>query len=134
MIKTLRVFIHSIGLKASSANFPAGTWRPREVTWMSSKSPNIQHLDGIFREPIQKLLAQWKQWFLKTIVLALHIYPCFLKEEQIFKSSKRGHPRDVSGHPGDKLWDIPGTKWWDVLGTPAGRRSNMFFKFNSQTH
>ena len=56
---------------------------------------------------------------------------CFLQEEQIFKISKRVHPRDVYG---TQLRDVPGTKWWDVLGTPVGRRSNMFFKFNSQTY
>ena len=29
--------------------------------------------------------------------LVLHIYSCFLQEEQIFKSSKRGRPRDIPG-------------------------------------
>ena len=32
---------------------------------------------------------------------------CFLQEEQIFKSSKRVHPRDVYG---TQLRDVPGTK------------------------
>ena len=42
-----------------------------------------------------------------------------------------GHPRDVYG---TQLQDVPGAKWWDVLGTSAGRRSYMFFKFNSETY
>ena len=56
---------------------------------------------------------------------------CFLQEEQIFKNSKRVRPRDVYE---TQLRDVPGTKWWDVLGMSEGRQSNMFFKFNSQTH
>ena len=55
----------------------------------------------------------------------------FLQEEQIFKSSKRGHPRDVYG---TQLRDVHATKWWDILRTPVGRRSNMFINSNSQTH
>ena len=33
--------------------------------------------------------------FLEAIVLVLHIYSCFLLEDQAFKSSKRERPRDV---------------------------------------
>ena len=30
--------------------------------------------------------------------------------------------------------DIHGTKWWEVQWMSVGRRSNIFFKLNSQTH
>ena len=72
-----------------------------------------------------------KNVFLNAIVLALHICYCFLLEKQLFKSSKWGRPRDVYG---TQLRDVPGTRWWDVLETSLGRRSYMFFKFNSETH
>ena len=32
---------------------------------------------------------------------------------------------------GPKLRDVLDTKWWDILVTSVGRRSYMFFKFNS---
>ena len=72
-----------------------------------------------------------KKVFLDAIVFLLHIYYCFLLEKQICKSFKWEHPRDVYE---TKLQDVPGTKLWDVLGTSAGRRSYMFFKFNSETY
>ena len=81
---------------------------------------------------------QYKSWwfnekicFLGAIVLVLHVYSCFLQEEQIFRSSKRGYLRDVYE---TQLRDVLETKWWDALGTCVGNRSNIFFKFNSQTH
>ena len=81
--------------------------------------------------PTQKLTFLWKNCFSEVIVLVLHICLCFLPEEQIFKSSERGRPRDVYG---TQLLDVHGTKWWDVLRTSVGRRSNMPFKSNSQTY
>ena len=60
-----------------------------------------------------------KNCFSEVIVLVLHICFCFLQEEQIFKSSKRGRPREFYG---TKLRDVHGTKWWDVLSTSVGRR------------
>ena len=44
---------------------------------------------------------------LETIVLVLHIYSCFFREEQIFLSSKWGRSRDVYG---TQLRDVSGTK------------------------
>ena len=72
-----------------------------------------------------------KKVFLDTIVLVLHIrYSCLL-EKQICISSKWGRPEDVYG---TQLRDVLGTRLWDVLGTSPGRRSYMFFKFNSETY
>ena len=48
-----------------------------------------------------------KNCFSEAIVLALRIYSSFLQEEQIFKCSQRGRPRDVYGN---KLQDVMGTK------------------------
>ena len=57
-----------------------------------------------------------KLFFRKIRVLVLHIYFCFLKEEQIFKSSKRGRLRDpVAGCP----WDQMMGHSRDVCGTSA---------------
>ena len=70
-----------------------------------------------------------KKLFFRNIPL-LDIYYCFLQEDQIFKSYKWVRPRDFYK---TQLWDVPETEWWDVIGTSAGHRSNMFFKFNSQT-
>ena len=64
-----------------------------------------------------------KKMFFRSNILALHIYSCFLQEEQIFKSSKRGSPRDVYR---TQLRDVLGNNWWDVLGTLAGHWSNIF--------
>ena len=55
-----------------------------------------------------------KKVFLDVIVLALHVYYCFLLEKQICKSSKWGSPRDpVAGRPGYQMMgrsgDVPGT-------------------------
>ena len=73
--------------------------------------------------PIQTLMILWKNCFSEVIVLVIHICICFLQEEQIFKSSKRGRSRDVYG---TELQDVHGTKWWDVLGTSLGRQSKIF--------
>ena len=62
--------------------------------------------------------------------ILIEIYSCFLQEEQISKSSERGHPQDVYG---TQLRDVMGTKWWDILGASVRRWSHVFFKFNSQT-
>ena len=35
---------------------------------------------------------------------------------------------------GTQLRDVPRTRRWDVLGASPGRRSYMFFKFNSETY
>ena len=35
------------------------------------------------------------KFILEAIVLVLHIYSCFLQEEQIFKSCKWGRPHEV---------------------------------------
>ena len=54
------------------------------------------------------------------MVLVLRIYSCYLQEEQIFKSSKRGRPWDVYG---TQLRDVPGDQMMersgDVRGTSA---------------
>ena len=114
---------------------PASTRRPRDVLWRFPNGKPTRETtrgpQGTLRGPIQKLIILWKNCFSEVIVLVLHICFCLLQEEQIFKSSERGRPRDVYG---TQLLDVHGTKWWDVLRTSVGRRSNMFFKLNSQTH
>ena len=117
---------------------PAGTGRPRDVPWKSSKCLNVKPTrkptrdpQGTLRGPIQKLMVLWKNCFSEKIVLVLHICFCFLEEEQIFKSSKRGRPRNAYG---TQFQEVHRTKWSDVLRMSAGYRSKMFFKLNSQTH
>ena len=123
---------------------PAGTRRPEDVPWRSSKGPKVRDLQGTFRGLSGNLYKNWRFYeiifFFRSnspSITSLQRYYiidvgfCFLQKEQIFKNSKRVRPRDVYG---THLQDVPGTKWWYVLGTPVGRRSNMFFKFNSQTH
>ena len=66
--------------------------------------------------------------FLEAI---LHIYSSFLQEEQIFKSSNWGHPRDVYetqfvGCTGDQMMGRPR----DASGTSV----KHIFNFISQTH
>ena len=83
--------------------------------------------------------AKYKNWsfYRKNVfleVMSLYYISAsvfFLQEEKIFKSSKRGHLRNVYG---TQLREVHETKWWDVLKMSVGRRSNMFFKLNSQTH
>ena len=48
-----------------------------------------------------------KKLFFRSNTSSITYVSCFLQKEQIFKSSKRGHPQDVNG---TKLWDVPGTK------------------------
>ena len=97
---------------------PAGTLRPRDVPWRFPKGPNLKPIRETTRDPqktlrgpIQKLMILWKNCFSEVIVLVLHICFCFLQEEQLFKSSERGRPRDVYR---TQLLDAHGTKWWDV--------------------
>ena len=93
---------------------------------VSPKCPNVKPTrdpQGTLRGPIQKLMILWKSCFSDVIVLVLHTCFCFLEEEQIFKSSKRGRPRDVYG---TQFLDVHRTKWWDVLRTSVRRRSNIF--------
>ena len=59
-----------------------------------------------------------KIFFSEVKVLALYMYFCFLQEEQIFKSSKWGRPRDVYR---TQFLDGLGIKWLDVRGTSKGR-------------
>ena len=48
-----------------------------------------------------------------NLVLVLHIYACFLQEEQIFKSSEAGSPQDpVAGQCGDQMMGC----FWHVHG------------------
>ena len=103
----------------------AGTRRPEDVPCRSRKGPNVRYLQGTFRS------VSGDQYKNEKKKKKLRIYSSFLQEEQIFKCSQRGRPRDVYGN---KLQYVPGTKWWAVVGTSTGCRSNMFFKFNSQTH
>ena len=111
---------------------PAGTRRPRDVPWRFPKGPNVKPTrettrdpQGTLRGPIQKLIILWKNCFSEVIVLLLHICFCFLKKEQIFKSSELWRPQDVYE---TQLLDVHETKWWDVLRTSVGRRSNMSHK------
>ena len=96
------------------------------LTFGTSRGPS-----GDSKGPTKKLITQWKRCFLDAIILVLHICYYFLLEKKICKCTKWGRPRDVYG---TKLRDVPGTRWWDVLGMSPGRRSYMFFKFNSETH
>ena len=111
---------------------PASTQRPGDVPWRSPKGLNVRDLQETFRglseDQYKKLMILWKNCFSEV---ALHICFCFLQEEKIFKSSKRGGIWDVYGA---QLRDVHGTKWLDFLKTTVGRRSNRFFKLNSQTH
>ena len=86
---------------------------------------------GNYRVWIHSETRTWHDKNIQAIVLVLHICYCFLLEKQICESSKWGRPRDVYG---TQLQDVPANRWWDVLGTSPGRRSYMFFKFNSETY
>ena len=55
---------------------------------------------------LRKLMILWKNCFSEVTVPVLHICFCFLQEEQIFKISKRRHPRYPNG---TQLWDVPGS-------------------------
>ena len=48
-----------------------------------------------------------KKYFLEVMVLVFHMCFCFIQEEQLFKSFKRGRPRDVYG---TQLWDVHESK------------------------
>ena len=103
-----------------------------------SKEATQVPTSGTFKEFLgdqQKIDKLIKKCFLDAIVLVLHICYCFLLEKQICKSSKWGRLQDVYG---TQLRNVPGTRWWgrfgEVLGTSSGRRSYMFFKFNSETY
>ena len=61
------------------------------------------------------------RYFLVVSVFVLHVYYCFLLENQIFKSSKWRCSWDVYD---TQLQDVPGTK----------RQWYMFFKFISETY
>ena len=131
LLSTLSVIRHLICWN----NFPAGTRRPEDVPWRSPKGPKVRDFQRTFR----RLLGdQHKNWWLNEKVFFICNSPCFthlllffLLEKQIFKSSKWGRSRDVYR---TQLRDVQGTKWWDVPGMSAGRRSYMFFKFNSETY
>ena len=101
---------------------PAATQSPEDVPW---SSPQKVLTSGIYERPSgnaqgtniktdelkKKMFFRWNS----------HIYYCFFTGRTNIQN----------------LWmerDFAETKWWDVLGTPAWRRSNMLFKFNSQTH
>ena len=80
----------------------------------SPKGPNVKPTrettrdpQGTLGGPLQKLMILWKNCFSEVIVLVLHTCFCFLQEEQIFKSSERGRPRDIYG---TQLLDFHGTK------------------------
>ena len=85
-------------------------------------------LERTLRGPIRKLMILWKNCFSEAIALVLHIICfCFIQEEKIFCSSKRGRPRDVYrtqtslGRNDRTFYGRP----WDVV-------SNTFFKLNSK--
>ena len=71
--------------------------RPLKVPYRSYCLGPTGDFQGTLRGPSQKLMILWKNCFLDAKVLVLHIYSCFLKEEEIFKSSKQERPRDVYG-------------------------------------
>ena len=106
-----------------------------DVPRISPKGPSHWDLQGTFRgllgDQFKDCRFYENNYFSDVIALLLHICFWFLHEEKIFKNPKRERPRDIYG---TQLRDIPGTNWWDILGTCVGRRSTMFFKFNSQTH
>ena len=65
-----------------------------DISGTSPKVPNVGDLQGTVRGQIQ-IHDLMKKNFLEAIVLVLHIYSCFLQEEQTFKKSKRGSPLEV---------------------------------------
>ena len=82
-----------------------------DAPWRSPESPNVRNLQGSFRGLLRDQYKNWyfmKKIFSEVIVLVLRIGFCFLLEEHIFQSSKRGHPRDVRR---THLRDVHGTKW-----------------------
>ena len=138
MIRNYFWMIHITIEKICHRKHPAGTGLPRIVPCKSSKCLNVKTTreptkdpQGPLRRPIQKLMILWKNCYSEVIDLVLHICFCFLQEEQILKSSKRGRPRDAYE---TQLLDVHGTTWWDVLRISVGRRSNMLLKLNSQKH
>ena len=80
------------------------------------------NMQGTLRTPIKidnltiKLYSRCKSPCITYLFL-------FSQEKQVFKYSKWRRP-----------WTSVRTSWGDVLGTSAGRRSNMFDTFNSQTN
>ena len=83
---------------------PANTQHPEDIplkvlTFITCRRPS-----GNSQWTNIKIDDLMKKIFLEAIVLVLHIYSCFLQEEQTFKSSKQGHLWDpVAGCPGDQL-------------------------------
>ena len=122
-----------IGKNPMKLHYPSDRQRLRDVPWVFPEDHNIWDLQGGFRVLSGE---QYKNWYLneKNIFRSHSLYithlVLFLQEEQIFRSSERKCSRGVCGA---QLRDVERTKWWDVLGTFFGRRSYMFFKFNSQT-
>ena len=111
---------------------PPGTRRPRDVSWSSSKGPNVWDLQVTFRGLLgnnTKIDDLMKKVFFRCNS------PCFTHLLLFFSGkrniSKWGRPPDVRG---TQLRDVLETKWWDVLETSAGRRSYMFFRFNSEKY
>ena len=115
-------------------DLPAGTRRPGT----SPESPLKVLMSGTSRGPPgdsqgtnKKIDNLMKKVFFRCNSSCFTRLLLFLLEKQIWKSSKWGRPWDVYG---TQLRDIPETRWRDVLGTSMGRRSYMFFKFNSETY
>ena len=65
-----------------------------------------------------------KKLFLEEIIPAIHIYSCFLQEEEKFKSSKRGRPS--TGRIRDPVTARFRNQIMGRLGTSTGRRQTYF--------
>ena len=123
MIRNYFWVIHTTIQKIIIGNIQPAQDDPETSSEGSPKCPNIRDPQGTLREPIQKLMILWKNCFFRSNSHCVTYLFLFLEEEQIFKSSKRGRPRDVYG---TQLLDVHGTKWWDILRTTVRHWSNIF--------
>ena len=92
-------------------------------------SGTYRRLSGDSKETKRKTDDLMMKFYFKSnsfYITCLFLF--FLREEQLFKSSKWGHPRGnpFAGCPGDRMTGCSR----DVWGTSV----NHFLKFNSQTH
>ena len=113
---------------------PEGTRWPRDVPWRFPKGPNVKPTRETTRDTKEtntKIDDFMKKLFLRSNSPCITCLFLFFAGRTNIQKFWTGRPRDVYG---TQLLDVPVTKWWDVPRTSVGRRSNMFFKLNSQTH
>ena len=106
-------------MKQKLAYYEVESTQPaRDVPGTSQEGPRKVLTSETYRGPVgdskgtnKEIDNLIKKCFLDAIVLVLHICYCFLLEKQIYKSFKRGRPRDVYG---TKLRDVLGTRSWEL--------------------